>query len=60
MVFDSVAVAVPVAELVALLVVLALVGFKAPQGWSWRHALEQELSCPQAFTHWLPHSVHVK
>lgn len=51
--------AVPEAE-VAVELVLAVLGLLAPQGWSCLHALAQELSLPQFFTHWVPHSVQTK
>jgi len=54
------AVVVLVACMVALLVLLTRVGFKAPQGWSWMHAEEQLLSWPHAFWHWIPHSWQTK
>lgn len=47
--------AVPDAVVVEF-VLLAGVGSRAPQGWSWRQSPAQSLSEPQAVTHWLPHS----
>ena len=40
---------------VELNVVVAFLGLCAPQGLSSRHLLEQVLSLPQPFTHWVPH-----
>lgn len=49
-----------VAEAVAVELVLAGLGFVAPQGWSCLQALAQLLFEPQSFSHWFPHSVQTK